>query len=424
MQTATRILAIAIGFSIPLSTSITEICIGLFVACWVVSGALRTKLDLVWRNRIALLSLLLLTVIAAGTAYSTATWSEAFKCLLKYRELLYIPLLVPVFQDAALRRRGVQAFLAASLSVLTLSYLEFLTGIDIGLLSNTDYVIFKDRIIHSLLMSFVVYLLAHEFVECRRWRWFYGAAMLLTLANILFLIQGRTGYVVLGLLTVLFMYQHLHFRGVACACLLLTVLGGASFQFLPTVRSRVNVTLAQIWNQIGPHKQRSNDPRMEFYDNSLQLVLRHPLFGTGTGSFEPEYNRLAELKGLAVIQHLERRAPYDPHNEYLLIAVQVGLVGLGALLLLFHTQWQSSFRLAPQDRVVAQGVVVTIAAGCLFNSLLLGFTGGLFFGYFSGLAYASLSRPARDRVAVLLNENPPPAEATGMRSAVSQQKAA
>lgn len=396
MQTVTNILAIAIGFSIPLSTSITEICIGLFVACWVASGDLQTKLHLIRRNQIALLSLLLLAVIAVGTTYSTATWTEAWKCLLKYRELLYVPLLVPVFQDAVLRRRGVQAFLAASLLVLALSYLEFLTGIDIGLLSNTDYVIFKDRIIHSLLMSFAAYLLAHAFVELPRWRWACGVGILLTLGNILFLIQGRTGYVVLGLLTVLFMYQHLRFRGVACACLLLAVLGGASYRFLPTVRSRVNVTIAQVWNQIGPNKKRSDDPRMEFYDNSLQLVFRHPLFGTGTGSFEPEYRKLAELKGLPVIQHLERRAPFDPHNEYLLIAVQVGLVGLAALLLLFHTEWQSSFRLAGQDRIVAQGAVVTIAAGCLFNSMLLGFTGGLFFGYFSGLACAPLSRPPAD----------------------------
>ena len=35
-------------------------------------------------------------------------------------------------------------------------------------------------------------------------------------------------------------------------------------------------------------------------------------------------------------------------------------------------------------------MLVTVAAGCLFNSLLLGFTGGLFFGYFMALCYAGL----------------------------------
>ena len=386
-----RTLAVLIGCSIPLSTSIAELCIGLFIVCWFCSGELQEKWTVVRNNRIAALSLLMFALLAAGTVYSTASWHDAVKCLCKYREFLYVPLLIPIFRDAELRRLGLKAFVAASLAVVAMSYLEVIAGIDIGQLSNMDHVIFKDRIIHSLLMSFLIYLLAHAFVKHPHLRWYCGGAILLTLGDQLFLVQGRTGYIVLCLLTMLFMVQHLGIRGIAYASVLLGLAGSLSYHYLPSIRKRVDVTITQIENQIGPNKRRSDDPRMEFYDNSLQLVMQHPWIGTGTGSFESEYQTLAEAKGLPIIQHLERRAPFDPHNEYLLIAVQLGLSGLSVLLYFLQAQWRCSYRLPAEDRILAQGVWVTIVSGCLFNSLLLGFTGGLLFAYFSAMSFAALS---------------------------------
>jgi hypothetical protein len=58
------------------------------------------------------------------------------------------------------------------------------------------------------------------------------------------------------------------------------------------------------------------------------------------------------------------------------------------LLALFGATWWSSFRLPQAERFLAQGLVMSLAAGCLVNSLMYGFTGGLLFGYFAALAFA------------------------------------
>jgi O-antigen ligase len=123
--------------------------------------------------------------------------------------------------------------------------------------------------------------------------------------------------------------------------------------------------------------------RMEFYRNSLAIVRDHPLAGVGTGGFPQAYAQRARGTGMV--------PTHNPHNEYLLIAVQTGVIGLLLLLNLFWQQWRLAPRLAaPLETHVARGLVLTIAAGCLFNSMLLDHTEGLLFAWLTGLLYAGL----------------------------------
>jgi hypothetical protein len=57
---------------------------------------------------------------------------------------------------------------------------------------------------------------------------------------------------------------------------------------------------------------------------------------------------------------------------------------------LLAVQWLAASRLPPPEMHFGRGVVLTIALGSLFNSLILSITGGLIFSYFSGIAFASL----------------------------------
>jgi O-antigen ligase len=84
-------------------------------------------------------------------------------------------------------------------------------------------------------------------------------------------------------------------------------------------------------------------------------------------------------------------------NQYLLTAVQLGAVGLAALLALFALQWRLAARLATRaDTDLARGLVILMLIGCLFNSFLNDHTQALFYAWLSGLLYAGL-RPAGAR---------------------------
>jgi O-antigen ligase len=394
LDRATGVLAVLTGFSIPLSTSFSEITTGLFMACWLMSGNLAGKWSVIRRHRIALLSLALFGALAAGITWSTAGWGPAARCLLKYRELVYLPMFVVVFRDARLRTLATYAFMIAAVLLMGSSYLEWLTGADFGNASApNEFVVAKDRIIHGLLMAFLVYLSAIDIAATPPqlpawrfdglWRWACAVIIALAVCNIVFLVKGRTGFLLLAVLTTLFLWERLGRRGMAIAGLLLALFAVGSFTFLTVVRERVDQTISQLQNQFGAERRHSPDPRLEFYANTLRLIGRHPFLGTGTGSFRGEYAGL--------VAHTDDRATSDPHNEYLLLASQVGIVGPALFIALLAAQWLAAAKLPTGDRLVGRGIVMTIAVGSLFNSLILSVTGGLIYAYFSGMAFAGLS---------------------------------
>lgn len=380
---AARLLAPTIGVSIAVSTSFSEIVTTLFIACWLLSGDLHGRCRHILAHPIARLSLALFGCLTIAMAWSTVSWAQAARCLLKYREFLYLPMLLTVFRDERLRRFGVWGFTWGAMAMLLLSYFEWLSGVDLGIASSpNDYVIAKDRIIHSLLMSFLVYISAQEIVqEQSSRRWLHLIPIALAVPNILFLVQGRTGYMLLGLLTVLFMAQQFGRRGTVFACVLVALIGWGAYASSTVVQARVRQTISQLKNQFGYPRQRSLDRRLEYYQHSLTMIRKHPLTGTGTGSFSKEYAYVAGQAGDLPTS--------DPHNEYLHLATQAGIPTAVLFIVLLGAQWYLARRLPVGDCRLARGIVVAIAAGSLFNSLILSITGGLVWSYFTAIAYAS-----------------------------------
>ena len=130
--------------------------------------------------------------------------------------------------------------------------------------------------------------------------------------------------------------------------------------------------------------------RLEWYRNSFAVIRMHPIIGSGTGSFPKAYADRTSGSTL--------KPTVNPHNEFLHITAQTGLVGLAALLALFAIQWRAASRLvSPLETHLARGLVVAFVIGCLFNSLLLDHTEGLFFAWLTALLYAGYAPrpPAR-----------------------------
>jgi O-antigen ligase len=376
-DTAGRWMAVATAFSLVVSTALCTVTMVLFLAFWIASGHYREKLSQIQARPLALCSLALLAMLVIGVLYSAAN------TLRSYRELLYLPLLLTAFDDQKWQRRGYYAFLIAMLLILTLSYAKFLGWLPLGP-PGQEYTVFKGRIAHSLLMAYTIYLLAQHFVQEPRRRWLWGLLIALGLVNLLFMISGRTGYLVFFALTILFMYQHWHWRGLLLSGLLVVGVAMLAYHTSDAFRGRMGQMISDITEDQPPGTVTPGRVRLEFYANTLSLIARHPWLGGGTGSFVPEYAELVQEKRLYPTN--------NPHNEFLLITTQIGLVGLVLLLLLGYRQWCLSYALRPEFIAAAQGLVVTLAVGSLFNSLLLDFTEGHFYACLTGIYYGSFNR--------------------------------
>jgi len=311
----------------------------------------------------------------------------------KASRLLLIPVLISLRPEREYQERALRAFKAAVVLTLVLSFLVWLGLTDAGFVehSQIDPVVFKLKITHSVLMSFGAFAFALQARAAADSRSRMLPALVAGLAafNVFYMVHGRTGQLVLLALLLYFFFSWLRWRGLLVAAAAgATIAGTAYLAPSSALHQRVQTTIGEIsdW-RAGKPAQLAN-MRLEAWSNSVEIVKSHPLVGAGTGGFAAAYAR--QVQGTSMMPLPQ------PENQYLLTTIQLGIVGLAALLALFAVQWRLASRLATRmDTDLARGLVVTMVVGCLFNSFLLDHTESLFYAWLTGLLFASL-RPGRN----------------------------
>jgi len=385
---------LAIGGSIPISIAFDNILLALMLATWLIGLQYLEKLLLFWHNPVYRAALLLFSLLLLGTLYSSAAPGDARLYLSKYRDLALIPVLGWAFIEA--RARGVALrILAGGLAlVVLLSY-----AMKTGLVPANPWmhgtaespVVFKQRLTHNILMAYGAFLFA--WLACsaasRRAKLFWGTLGALTVANIMLLVDGVTGYILLVTLVLLFGWQRARLRGIGIAIATAFVIVAG----LSAVPGPFQTRIKQIYSEL--KKERVDFPaststgyRLEFYRNTLSLIEENPVFGKGTGSFPAIYAELVGGSGKVLSR--------NPHNEFMLITAQIGLVGLAAFIWLLWQQWRYAPQLpTPIERGLAQGLVLMMGIICMLNSSLLDHTEGLLYAWLTALLYAGLESDDR-----------------------------
>lgn len=392
-EATARWAAVGLGFAIPVSAALDGVLAAVMLVAWLLAARYRERLAAVRAHPVALLATGLFALYLAGSAYSGGSSEDVLDALGKAARLLFIPLLITLLQDPAVRRRAWWGFMAAMLLTLGLSYLLWLgllpgPGLIKGDAANP--VIFKLHITQNLFMAFTAFACAvqarHAPTPLRRGVW--AALALLAAANVLFLVQGRTGHLVLLVLLVYLLAAWFRWRGLAIALAAMGVVAGAAYLAPATALHQRAVLAYQQFSDWEPEAAASDESsiglRLEFYHNTLQMVRRHPLLGAGTGGFEQAYAQQVRDSG--------RIATRNPHNEYLMVAVQLGLTGLALLLALFAVQWRLAARLpAVRERTLARGLVLAVMAASAVSSTLMDHAEGWFYVWMSGLLFAGIA---------------------------------
>lgn len=411
MQALNRVslwLIAALAFAIPMQVAVNNLVLALLLlAALPVFG--KSLPGEIRRNPVARVALVLFGLLLLGTLWGETRWGEALGILGKYLDVALIPLFMLLLQDPAVRARSLSAFFGIMTVVLALSW-----AIGLHLLPLNDAVrmlvgpatlvdnpsIFHSHITQGMLTSFACFLFALRARESSgHTRMLFIALSVLAGANVIFMLQGRTGYLVLfallGWLGWCSLGEEMRRRGRtlgwghALAALLVPLLMlAAAWQAVPRFHERVEVAVNEMrtWQPGQNHETSSMGTRLDFYSNTLQLIAERPLAGYGTGGFGAAFARQTAGAGVLPTK--------NPHNEYLMLCVQVGLLGPLLLVLLFATQWRNAARLPAFERDAGRGLVLAYALTSLLNSMLLDHTEGLFFAYMTAWIFAPLVREA------------------------------
>lgn len=388
--------AVALGATIPISVSADGALTVAVLVLTALGGRYRDKLVAARGNGVAVAAAALLGLLALGLLWGDRNPGDGPRYLGRYADLALIAVLVPLFRDAAIRRAALAGFAIAIGVTLALSYaLHFgLIGHVPGHAGSSGFPTpFKSTITQNILVAFgaLQFALAARDATSRQMRWLFGALALLAVHNVVFVVSGRTGYAVLAALLVYLAASWAGWRGLVVGAGAALALFAAAFLASQTFHQRLVVAIEeyQAWSPDRP-AMTSIGYRLEFYRNTAAIIAEHPLLGVGTGGFARAYADRVAGTGAD--------ATSNPHNEYLMVAAQLGPLGLVLLLTLFVAEWRLARRLpTPTERHLARGLVLTIAVGCLFNTLLLDHTEGLFHAWMAAVLFGGLAATPPER---------------------------
>lgn len=377
LRTVAHVLTIFFIAAIVLSNSLTTI-ISLLVAIAAILCLDSTKLKVIVKHPVTIAILIFIALNVIAISYSMAAKPEIYQALRKYTRLLYFPLLLPLFYLHSWRNAAIITFIVTVL----VSVLAALSA---------QIVVFRDSIFTSLFVAYSIFILAHYTLDYKRYRLLTVPLILFFTYYLFFINIGRIGQLIFILLFVLFAWQRVKHTIKAQLLMIipLILIITISIVLPSSFMRRQNIAIqeaSEFLHNANISHESSIGTRLILAQNSWQLIELKPWFGFGTGSYRAAYAKFAS--------ELPSKEPrVNPHNQYLLTWVELGLVGLVSLLYLLFTLMRTFWKQHNTSGYLGFGLVIALACGCCLNSWLLDFTSAFFFVFFAAVFAAGIKNP-------------------------------
>jgi O-antigen ligase len=244
------------------------------------------------------------------------------------------------------------------------------------------------HISYNPFLAFAIYLVAHELLfkeNITKFLRFLYTFFLISMTFNMFITGGRAGQVMffVGIIILTFQFfKESQLKATVVAILIISILSYAGYNYSPLFKNRIQ----QISYDIAKFTTNPNTSighRIIFAKNTMEMIKSSPIIGVGTGDFPFEYKKINQLRSP------NAKGTVHPHNMYLFIQAQLGLIGLIGFFWIFITQFRIAFK--SKDLFVSHvGVTLPLLfmVIMLSDSYLLGhFTSNLFI-LFSSFLYS------------------------------------
>ncbi len=181
------------------------------------------------------------------------------------------------------------------------------------------------------------------------------------------------------------------FKGVLLGALAALVIGVLAFNLSTSVHHRVTSGITEAQNFSTVSEETSLGRRMLMAQTSLGMIREKPLLGVGTGSFKQSFSAIAAEKYTGW-----RAIPFDdPHNQYLFVATENGLIGLLAFLFMMGMILKYCLKSGSVYGKMAAGCLLAWCATSLFSGHFRTFPEGHMIAFVVGILMVSRAPDAR-----------------------------
>ena len=335
--------------------------------------------------------LVALCAFALSLLWTTAPPADSLGSLAKYGKLIVIVLLLLLIRDRREALYALAAFALGQLFLLTSSWMLF-AGIPVpwatSQMALTANAVFSSYLDQGIIGAVFATICWHLRVLARTRLAQYAIVCIAIAAflNVFAVLIGRSGHVVaIALLSIAVMWE-LPKKYRAVAVLIPFVLASGLYFGSAKVRERMTLVEREVQSYSTElQTSTSSGVRLRFWQTSLQAISERPLGGSGVGSWSTEYNRLQRIRNPA---HQDVQGNGNPHQEYLLWGVQLGIPGIALLVFLMLSVARDSMRMEKPYARATQSVLLALSIACLFNASIYDAQIGDFFCVALGLLLA------------------------------------
>ena len=366
--------ALALAISLPIALiSIAKLLVllagGVVAYLYLADAATSNKLKTVFSNTTITNKLIILSVLLFITSslWSSAPTNEIIKSINLHGNLLIIPLLAILIKSKAEAIFTLKIYLCGQLFLLISSWLIFL-GVQLpwAIATVQKYAVFSSELDQSIMTGIfaaLVWNFRSELPEkLSKYTWIPA---LLALVCVFYIFEGRTGHVVaLALLTLAIFWElpkKLKFAALIAPIFIILIIGSTS-SILHDRFSKVKTEI-QAYSQTRD-ASTSTGTRLDFWTSAIQIIEKHPAMGAGVGSWPQAYRELPQNSKVPAFSG-------NPHQEYLLWGVEIGVGGIVLLCAIFLSILFASFKMDQVAMRGTQSVLAASAIACLFNCALL-----------------------------------------------------
>jgi len=300
-----------------------------------------------FHNKVVQAFLLFYLVGVIGMFYSQNM--EMAQSHMDKAKYLLFPLFFISFMDKRFAFRVIGAFITGMFVAEIFSYLihfgflpyeYYIGGYEIYKTKAYSPAPFMSHGAHNVGLSIVIAFLLYQLLNKK------NLSLKIKIFSILFIISAtinmsfiasRTGYVLyLFILFIVFLlsYKKHFFKAISIATILAVVLGYLGYNYSSTVNQRVNQTIKSIQKIVIEDNYHSSvGLRIGFTRYSLDVIKDNWLFGVGTGDHMDEVRKIIPPKHAYIADSKEIA---KPHNVYIQILLQFGIVGFGFMVFLFY----------------------------------------------------------------------------------------
>jgi O-antigen ligase len=377
-------LTIALFFSAP-AVNILE---GLLILSVISSKALRNRLVETLKSPLCIAALFFYSVIIIAAIYSIAPSNEAWSMVNGWRKIIILPFAYVALFKTTSKDLLLKTFLATSITCLAWSFLSH-NFPDTFFYTTSSGIIIKNHATQGMFFGIAILICLSK---ASKLPIFHIKSITLYLTGLIFFINilmvthGRSGYIITFICLISFLiYQTRHLSLKKRGLVLLTCIMMAASLFATAEKSR-NRILEGI--QEMAQLKSSGDPgsmgvRIYWWQHSIEMIQKNPVSGIGTGAFAIGLDsEIRDLTGPAATR------TNDPHNQFLKILVEQGLIGFLALLAVIFSAFITK-NVSQPYRMIGLTVLIGWCATSLANSHFSTFHEGHFIWFWLGAMLAS-----------------------------------